>query len=354
MTHAFFKALLFLGSGSVIYGCHHEQEMTKMGGLFPKMKITALTMLAGVLAIAGIPLFTGWYSKDAILAQALGFVWVHNNHMLLFLLPLITAGITAFYMARMWFMTFTGPPRDEHVYEHAHESPWLMTVPLILLAVCSVCVAWGWPIYDAEKSWLGHTVHHAQHHAVLADFGHVEAEDEYWAAAKREEENERLYAHHNHHLAGNLAFGLVLIGIVFAGLIYWKRVLDPAEAKEQFPRLHAFLMDKWRFDRLYSVAVVRPALVVGHWFAAFDLRVIDGIIHGVARLTMLVSKWDGLFDNAIIDGLVNLVGNVTYRVGARLRDVQTGFLRSYVLFMVLAAVGIFIVLSYLVRMAMAG
>jgi NADH-quinone oxidoreductase subunit L len=359
VTHAFFKALLFLGSGSVIYGCHHEQEMTKMGGLYAKMKITALTMLAGVLAIAGIPFFTGWYSKDAILAQALGFVWVHNEHLLLFLLPLGTAGITAFYMSRMWLMTFTGKPRDEHVYEHAHESPWVMTVPLIVLAVCSVCVAWGWPIWKAEESWLQGNIHHAQHHAVLAEFGHLDLDEfkehgEYWVVAKDEARNERVYAHHNHHLAGNLALGLVAIGIVFAGLLYWKRVLDPAEAKEQFPRLHAFLMDKWRFDWLYSVIAVRPALVVGHWFKAFDLNVIDGIIHFLARLSVWVSKWDGLFDNGVVDGLVNLTADVTWWAGARLRRVQTGFLRSYVLFLVLAAVGIFIVLSYLVRMAMAG
>src|SRR5579875_2280140 len=359
LTHAFFKALLFLCSGSVIYGCHHEQDMLKMGGLYPKMKITALTMLIGVLAIAGIPLFTGWYSKDAILAQALGFVYVHPQHLFLFLLPLGTAGITAFYMSRLWLMTFTGKPRDEHVYEQAHEAPWTMTVPLIVLAVCSVCIAWGWPVYDAEASWLEHNVHHAQHHAVLADFGNIDytvSKDhgEYWVVAKKAEENERLYAYYNHHLAGNLALGLVLIGIVFAGLIYWKRILDPAEAVEQFPGLHAFLMDKWRFDWLYSVVVVRPALVVGSWLAWFDLRVIDGIIHGVAYLSVLLSKWDGLFDNSIIDGLVNLVGNATYAAGARLRNVQTGFLRSYVVFLVVAAVGIFMVLAYFVRMAAAG
>jgi NADH-quinone oxidoreductase subunit L len=359
MTHACFKALLFLCSGSVIYGCHHEQDMLKMGGLYPKMKITALTMLAGVLAIAGIPLFTGWYSKDAILAQALGFVYVHPQHLFLFLLPLVTAGITAFYMSRLWLMTFTGKPRDEHVYEHAHESPWTMTAPLIALAVCSVCVAWGWPIYDAESSWLESNVHHAQHHAVLADFGNIdysvnEDHGEYWVVAKKAEENERLYAYHNHHLAGNLALLLVGFGIGFAGLIYWKHVLDPAEAKEQFPGLHAFLMDKWRFDWLYSVVVVRPALVVGYWLAWFDLHVIDGIIHGVARISVLLSKWDGVFDNNVVDGLVNLVGNVIYDAGARLRNVQTGFLRSYVLFLVLAAAGIFLVLAYFVRMAAAG
>src|SRR5205814_380361 len=142
-THAVFKALLFLGSGSVIYGCHHEQEMTKMGGLFSKMKITALTMLMGVLAIAGTPFFSGWYSKDAVVAQCLGYVAVNPQHALLFILPLGTAGITTFYMFRMWFMTFTGKPRDHHVHEHAHESPWTMTVPLIVLAVFAVVVSWG-------------------------------------------------------------------------------------------------------------------------------------------------------------------------------------------------------------------
>src|SRR5438034_10945790 len=112
VTHAFFKALLFLGSGAVIYGCHHEQDMLNMGGLYPKMKITALTMLMGVLAIAGIPGFSGWYSKDAIVAQAMGFAYVHPEHLLLFLLPLVTVGLTTFYMFRMWLMTFAGRPRD--------------------------------------------------------------------------------------------------------------------------------------------------------------------------------------------------------------------------------------------------
>src|SRR5437870_5676887 len=114
--------------------------MTKMGGLYPKMKITALTMLVGVLAIAGVPLFSGWYSKDAIIAQALGYALVNPRHLLLLALPLATAGITTFYMFRMWFMTFAGAPRDEHVHEHAKESPWTMTVPLIVLAACSIFV----------------------------------------------------------------------------------------------------------------------------------------------------------------------------------------------------------------------
>src|SRR5438093_238090 len=98
LTHAFFKALLFLGSGSVIHGCHHEQGMRRMGGLLKKMPSTAYTMLIGVLSSAGTPFFSGWYSKDAILAQAFGFAAVHREHFLLFVLPLLTAGITTFYM----------------------------------------------------------------------------------------------------------------------------------------------------------------------------------------------------------------------------------------------------------------
>jgi NADH-quinone oxidoreductase subunit L len=357
-THAFFKALLFLGSGSVIYGCHHEQEMTKMGGLYPKMKITALTMLAGVLAIAGIPLFSGWYSKDSIMAQALGYVAVHPEHVLLLLLPLATAGITTFYMFRMWFMTFTGEPRDHHVHEHAHESPWTMTVPLIVLAVCSIAVAWGWPMWDAEASQLERQIHHAQHPGVLADFGHVLAGDhaENWpeAAAKAELANERNYAHKYHHLAGYLALGVVALGIVFSSLVYYNRVLDPADAKEQFPRTHAFLAHKWYFDELYSALLVRPALVVGQWCRAFDLRRIDGAIHALARGTLGVVRGAGRFDSGFVDWLVNLTGDVIFAVGARLRTVQTGSLRNYVLFLVLAAVGVFVALSYFVAVAAAG
>jgi len=111
-----------------------------------------------------VPLFSGWYSKDAVLASAFGFAEAHPEHILLFLLPLLTAGITTFYMFRMWFMTFSGPPKDHHVHDHAHESPRVMTIPLIILAVCAVAVAWGWPLWDAEASWLEHQIHHALPH----------------------------------------------------------------------------------------------------------------------------------------------------------------------------------------------
>lgn len=353
LTHAFFKALLFLGSGSVIYGCHHEQEMTKMGGLLKKMPITAITMLMGVLAIAGTPLFSGWYSKDAILAHALGFVAAPGNggHLLLFLLPLVTAGITTFYMFRMWFMTFTGTPRDHHVYEHARESPWLMTLPLVLLAICSVGVAWGWPIWDAEASAMEHHVHHAQHHAVVADFGAML--NDTWMPTNNDA-TERALTQKYHWLAGLLALFSAGLGFAFAFVVYQARKLDPAEAQAQFPAVYRFLQHKWYFDEAYSVLLVRPALTVAHWCRAFDATVIDGFVNWLARAGVVVSKWDGAFDKYVVDGLVNVTGNTIYSIGDRLRNVQTGYLRSYVLFLVLAAIGLYVVLAYFMSLASAG
>jgi NADH:ubiquinone oxidoreductase subunit 5 (subunit L)/multisubunit Na+/H+ antiporter MnhA subunit len=265
----------------------------------------------------------------------------------------MTAGITAFYMFRMWFMTFTGKPRDQHVYDHAHESPWPMTVPLIVLGVCSICVAWGWPIWDAQASWVGHRIHHAQPKTVLATFGHVLEEGES-AYAVTLENNVRQKAHEMHSLAGNLALGIGALGFVFASLLYFSRVLDPDEAKEQFPAVYAFLTRKWYFDELYSAVLARPTLVVANWFKAFDLQAIDGVLHGVARGAVRLSKWNGTFDNGVIDGLANLVADLFQGVGDWLRNVQTGYLRNYVLFLVLAAVGLFLLLTYFVTMVTAG
>jgi NADH-quinone oxidoreductase subunit L len=351
VTHAFFKALLFLGSGSVIYGCHHQQDMLKMGGLYPKMRITAITMLVGVLAIAGTPLFSGWYSKDAILAHAQGFYLAYKGHILLFLLPLLTAGLTTFYMFRMWLMTFAGQPRDRHVYEHAHESPWLMTVPLILLAILSVGVAWPLTpapgsllpdLMNAEASSLEHALHHAQPASVEADFGgHAHSP---------------LYLTKNvaHQQAGMYALGMVLIGVVFALAIYYYRLLDPTEATEQFPGVLRFLQNKWYFDEFYSAMVVRPGIVIARWCRNFDLNVIDGLVNGLARFGVIFSRQSGRFDNGIIDGLANLIADVSYSVGAWLRNVQTGYLRSYVMFLAIAAASIWVLVQILVRAAAGG
>jgi proton-translocating NADH-quinone oxidoreductase chain L len=363
ITHAFFKALLFLGSGSVIHGCHHEQEMTKMGGLYPKMKITAITMLMGVLSIGGTPLFAGWYSKDAMLAHALSFVTLRPQHFLLFLLPLITAGITAFYMFRLWLMTFTGKPRDQHVYDHAHESPWIMTTPLIILAFFSVTVAWGLNPLNVTGSALERTLHHEYPTTIadrlLHDDAKVKAEindDAVLPAlvAYQLDKNAYLTAVHlpsPHELAGALALLAAAIGVVMAFVIYGFGFLDPAQTKEQFLGVFRFLWHKWYFDEAYEVMFIRPSHVMAGWARWFDTNVIDGIINFLGVLTVWVSKWNGKFDFGIVDGLVNLTATVVFGIGNWLTVFQTGSIRNYVLFLALAAVGIVAVLSYVVALA---
>src|SRR5438132_484709 len=159
-------------------------------------------------------------------------------------------------MFRMWFMTFTGKPRDVHVYEHAHESPRTMTVPLIVLAFFAVVVSWGNRPWRAQESHLQKTIHYSMPNSVMADFGHVREEEESGAAGQAHGESwpevaampgarsARHRAHELHDLAGWLALGVSLLGFVFAFVIYYRRVLDPGEAKEQFPRVYELLVNK--------------------------------------------------------------------------------------------------------------
>jgi NADH-quinone oxidoreductase subunit L len=165
---------------------------------------------------------------------------------------------------------------------------------------------------------------------------------------------ERHLAHYYSLTIGLVVLGAAALGLLFALLIYYANVLDSAETEEQFPGVIDFLRHKWYFDEFYSVALVRPALVVGQWFKWFDKTIIDGFIHFLAWFTVSVSWFDGLIDRYVVDGLVNLTARVFYRTGAALKSVQTGYLRNYVLFLVLAAVGIYIVLSYFAGLASAG
>jgi NADH-quinone oxidoreductase subunit L len=240
----------------------------------------------------------------------------------------------------MWFLTFLGKPKDHHVHEHAHESPWLMTIPLIILAVFSFGVAWGLPPWDAEASALGQVLHTSEPASVAADFQPVEKlldDPAGWV----------------HPVAGLIALLAAALGALIAALVYYYRFFDPAETKEQFGFLYRLFDRKWYFDELYSAALVRPALVVSHWCRNFDSGVIDWIINNLARLTVWVAKLDGRIDNGVVDGLVNVMARTIFGLGTRLRRIQTGFIRNYILFLVLAAIGIFALLSYFLSLATA-
>jgi len=315
ITHAFFKALLFLGSGSVIHGCHHEQDVRKMGGLRRKMPITALMMLVGVLAISGAPLLSGWYSKDQILAAAMGFGLEHKQHIFLLLLPLLTTGLTAFYMFRLWFLTFAGTPRDEHTHEHAHESPSSMTLPLIVLAAFSIGVAWGWPLWDADASYLGHVLGKAEPAAVEVGFAH-----------------EREVAHHNHMVAGGLALLLALAGFGAAYRFFGMTQPTKEAMYATGSAGYRFLLGKWYFDEAYDAAFVKPTLELAMTSAAVDKRPTDAPPPpGEAELP------PKRFDFLTLDGIWNALGQAAGAAGQSLRKVQTGQLRNYVLALALTA-----------------
>jgi NADH-quinone oxidoreductase subunit L len=342
ITHAFFKSLMFLASGSVIYGCHHVQEMPQMGGLRRKMPITAYTMLVGVIAIAGLAIpgtliaFSGFYSKDAIVATAMSFADLNRTHFLLFYAPLLGAGITAFYMFRLWFYTFAGEPRDHHVYDHAHESPWVMTIPLIVLSLfAAFCATPG------EAGAL-HRLLVASEPAGVAD-GLLPGEGGPIGLPSH------AAIHARHAAAGAYALIVALMGAVTAYVFYGARWLDPGEVRRQFAALHTFLVEKWWFDELYDVMFVRPVHIVARWCAAIDKNVFDAFLHFLARGAVAVSSWDRVFDEQIIDGFVNRLADVTFATGRIFGFLQTGRLRQYVMFIVIGVVGICVLFLVLVE-----
>ena len=350
ITHAFFKSLMFLCSGSVIYGCHHVQEMTRMGGLRKKMPITAYTMLIGVIAISGLAIpfitlpffgnlaFSGYYSKDEIVATALTYMSLNPAHFLLFLVPLVTAGITAFYMFRLWFLTFAGEPRDQHVHEHAHESPWVMTGPLVVLSVFAVGCAWGMEIKDGHLApgYLVRLLLSSEPALVAAGVtgaGHL---------GLNLPGHEQI--HHYHSTAGAAALLAALSGLVISYLVYVSRIIDPATVARQLAGTYNFLVEKWQFDHLYDAMFVRPVHVVARWCQVFDRDYLDAFLHALTRCTVWVAKWDRVFDEKIVDRAVNNLADVTYAVGRSLRAVQTGSLRQYVMSIAVGVVALFIIL----------
>jgi NADH-quinone oxidoreductase subunit L len=303
------------------------------------MPITAGTMLVGCLAIAGTPTFSGWYSKDAIIAELLAYTAVSPGHLLLFLLPLVTAGITCFYMFRMWFLTFTGEPRDHHVDEHAHESPKVMTVPLVILAAFSYFVASGLPIWDAEASYLASVIRMSEPAAVAAEHAWI---------------HEAAHAKLDYHAIGGLLALLAAgAGVAFAVVMYLTKSLDPAEAAAHYPRVYRLLENKWYFDELYSVLVCRPALTVAGWCRSFDANAIDRSIDRIAAGVLGLSRFGGRVDKHVVDGVVNVVGNAVRGTGNALSYVQTGRLRGYVLGIILGAIALFALATYFVSLAAA-
>ncbi len=258
LTHAFFKALMFLGSGSVIHAMGGEQDIRKMGGLHSHMKVTSITFLIGCLAISGIPGFSGFFSKDEILSSAFG----HNP--VIYGIALFAALLTAFYMFRLYFITFTGKFRGTHEQEHhLHESPKTMTIPLIILAILSVIGG-----YIGVPESLG------GHHELAA----------YLSAVIKTEELH--LSHQTEYMLMGISTALVIIAILFA----WAKFKNYKEEGEA-TGFGKFLQNKWYVDELYDALISKPLVALSRFFNnVVEKKGIDGFVNGVGRAVTYSSR----------------------------------------------------------------
>ncbi|MDJ0969462.1 MAG: NADH-quinone oxidoreductase subunit L [Kiloniellales bacterium] len=275
MTHAFFKALLFLGSGSVIHAMSDEQDMRKMGGLYKMIPITYAMMWIGSLALAGIGIpgvfgFAGFYSKDMILEAAFADHSLHGNFA--FWLGIAAAFMTAFYSWRLLILTFHGRPRaSDEVMSHVHESPWVMLAPLVVLAIGAVLaglIGYNAFVGDGRAAFWGEAIR------VLADNDTIEG------------------AHHVPLWVKLLPLVMAVSGIGLAYVMYMLRPDLPGAVVRMFRPVHTFFFNKWFFDELYDWIFVRPAVYLGYGFwKAGDGAVIDGVgPDGVAAATRNLAK----------------------------------------------------------------
>ena len=328
MTRAFFKALLFLGSGSVIHAMSGEQDMRRMGGLWSKIPITAKTFLIATIAISGIPPFAGFVSKDAILAASF------NARPVLWIVGFITAGLTAFYMFRLVNMTFFGESHVSHEAEHhLHESPPSMTVPLMILAGLSIVGGWiGWPEALGGSDRFAHFLD-----PVIAR--HAEA-----VAALPESTS------HGTEFGLMAASVLVaLAGIWGAYMLYLKRPEMPERIAQRFSGVHRLLVNKYYVDQLYDAMFVLRAKDLGTTLGAFDRGVINGLgIDGAGWLTRAVSVVSMWWDKWIVDGLVNLAARIVWILSYPVRMLQSGRVSNYALLIVL---GVLLMLGYSLHVA---
>jgi NADH-quinone oxidoreductase subunit L len=324
MTHAFFKACLFLGSGSVIHSLSGEQDMRKMGGLWNKIPTTARTFFVASIAIAGIPPLAGFFSKDAILGHAFEY------NKFLWLLGFITAGMTAFYMFRLVDMTFFGNSRVDHEVEHhIHESPSSMTVPLMILAVLSIVGGWvGWPA----------SIWGSDHFAKFL---------EPVMAKHAEETTEAAIAATSRAAEWGLMLASVLIaagGIWLAYRWYIQRPEVPDKIAAWSPFLYKLLYNKYYVDQLYDALFVNRVKDLALTLGSFDVNFINGLgVDGSGWLTRITSSISGLWDSWIVDGLVNLAARIVWLFSWPVRMLQTGRVSRYALFMLF---GLLIFLGY--------
>ncbi len=344
VTHAMFKASLFYGAGSVIHAMHHAldrwknysidpQDMRNMGGFKNKMPYTYWTMMICTLAISGVPFFSGFLSKDAILAGSLAFANHTPKHFLIPLFGFTAAMITPFYMLRMIYKTFHGTARQPQVYPDIKESPREMTIPMIILSSMTFFVFYTLPNINPllETGWFTYLIEARDSLVTGMHFrsAHVITEG----------------IHHHHVMAMIISVTLAGIGILLAWLMYLRKQLSPEVWAERSGILYRLSFNKFFIDELYQRFIYQPFLKFSNWVGYSDWELYDQrFIDGFGRVTEKISKisgevdWEGL-DKVIVNG----IGRMFQRTGQSLRQIQTGRIQNYLLFALLGIIIIFLI-----------
>jgi NADH-quinone oxidoreductase subunit L len=344
VTHAFFKACLFLGSGSVIHAMHHEQDIRNMGGLRKKMPLTYATFLISSIAISGIPLTSGFLSKDGILSGSFAFASL-TGHWFFPAVGFFVAMLTAFYMFRLVIVTFHGEPRNKEKYDHAHESSFVMVMPLVVLSVLSIFIWYtpnpmnpdaGWFYSKWIKQPVLYTPQETRFDFMKTEESSLTAESVGHEMMYSESYTEAL--HHAHGPGVILSLLMAISGILLAFLMYqWKKI-SADKLAERFKLLYTFSYNKWYFDELYDKTFVAGTLALTSMAAWIDRVIIDGIVDGSASLTVAVSNFVGKFDNIVVDGLVNFMAYLSAFIGLIFRRFQTGKVQTYIIMVIFSIV----------------
>ena len=335
IMHACFKACLFLGSGSVIHAVH-TQDMRKMGGLYKKMPLTYGTFLVATLALTGVPCFSGYFTKDTIIANALEWGMAQGAAAYVpFVFGALGAFMTMFYMMRLIFMTFHGKPKDQEKFDHAHESPPVMTIPLICLAALALFGAGTLlPWKTANDTWYAELVHRPEAAAAAETAGFPEV-----AHAFEELHEGMEHAEHSaHYIALGTSLPLVILGFLLALAFYKFRKLSAEKVVNAIRPLYKTIVNKYYMDDFNDIVfvrgLVRLCVMIKNSLEAF----IDFLVNLSALLTRFVSFIHGLFDKYVVDGLVNFWWWLSHFLCGVFRILQTGSAKDYLALALLGAV----------------
>ncbi len=343
VTHACFKSLLFVAAGSVLLATHHTLALSKLGGLHRVLPLTSVVTMVAIVSMTGLSIpfalfgevpfaLAGHYSKEQILSTALAFVSVNPRHFILFFVPLITSGLTALYLMRLWCRVFGTKPGQSPSMKgrasaglHHRDHSWWLKGSLVVLAILSAFVAIG-----GDESWVAKTLAQSQQVVLLAG-----------AATPVGRFPSLNDIHRVHNLAGTLGLLASSLGLVLGWLVYRAAWFPARELRQGMSAVGHFIEAGFYFDELYRVTIIGPVRQLAQRLSQVDQGILDPCLHAISAGTTRLAMLERRFDEGVVDGLVNGLASRAWRLGLMFHKLQTGQLRQYLLFLVIGIVVVF-------------